>query len=140
MPLIGYAPPQKWRLQRHVDLLGIFWIAYSALHILGGAVLMVVANTIFGHMGRFETGAPAFLQPLLSTIGMLVLIKGVLGIAAGWGLMQHLDWARVLAIVLAFISLFNPPLGTALGVYTLWVLLSKGADAEYRALAQGAAG
>jgi hypothetical protein len=140
MPLVGYAPPQKWRLQRHIHLLGILWIAYSALHLLGGLVLMIVANTIFGHMGRFETGAPAFLQPLLSAIGILVLIKGILGIAAGWGLMQHLDWARVLAIVLAFISLFNPPFGTALGIYTLWILLSRGADAEYRALAQGASG
>ena len=139
MPLTGYAPQQKGRLQRHVHLLGILWIAYSALHLLAGVVLMIVANTIFGH-GRFETGAPAFLQPLLSTIAILLLIKAVLGIAAGWGLMQRLDWARVLAIVLAFLSLFNPPLGTALGIYTLWVLLSKDADVEYRALAQGAVG
>ena len=139
MPLTGYAP-QKGRLQRHVHLLGILWIAYSALHFLAGVVLMIVANTIFGHMGRFETGAPAFVQPLLSTIAILLLIKAVLGVAAGWGLMQRLDWARVLAIVLSFISLFNPPFGTALGIYTLWVLLSHDADAEYRALAQGAVG
>lgn len=140
MPLTGYAPQQRGRLQRHVHLLGILWIAYSALHFLAGVVLMIVANTIFGHMGRFETGAPAFLQPLLSTIAILLLIKAVLGVAAGWGLMQRLDWARVLAIILGFISLFNPPFGTALGIYTLWVLLSHDADAEYRALAQGAVG
>ena len=138
MPLTGYVLPQKGRLQRHVHLLGILWIAYSAVHLLGGAVLMIVANTVFGHEGRFETGAPAFLQPLLATIGVFLLIKAALGIAAGWGLMQHVDWARVLTIVLAFLSLFDMPFGTALGIYTLWVLLSQGADDEYRALAAAA--
>jgi hypothetical protein len=138
MPLTGYVLPQKGRLQRHVHLLGILWIAYSAVHLLGGAVLMIVANTVFGHEGRFETGAPAFLQPLLATIGVFLLIKAALGIAAGWGLMQHVDWARVLTIVLAFLSLFDMPFGTALGIYSLWVLLSQGADDEYRALAAAA--
>lgn len=139
MPLVGYAPQQKWRLQRHLHLLGIFWIAYSAIHALAGISLMMVANIVFGHQG-LASGAPSFLQPLLSTIGILLLVKSVLGVAAGWGLLQHLDWARVLAIVLSFISLFNVPFGTALGIYTLWVLLSQGAEAEYRTLAQGTAG
>jgi hypothetical protein len=37
----------------------------------------------------------------------------------------------VLTIVLAFLALFHIPLGTALGIYTLWVLLPEGTDAEY---------
>ena len=85
MPLTGYAVPPKGRLQRHVHMLGILWIAYSVLHLLAGACLMIVATTIFGHMGRFETGAPAFVGPLLSSIGFLLLIKAILGIVAGWG-------------------------------------------------------
>jgi hypothetical protein len=36
--------------------------------------------------------------------------------------------------VLAFISLFNVPFGTALGVYTLWVLLPGSSQEEYEAL------
>jgi hypothetical protein len=135
MPLTGYALEPKGRLRRHIHLLGILWIAYSALNLVGGVALMIVANAIFGRHARFETGAPFFLQPLLATIGVFLLIKSALGIAAGWGLMQHADWARVLAIVLAFIALLNMPFGTALGIYTLWALLSQGADAEYRALA-----
>jgi len=80
MPLVGYAPQQKWRLQRHLHLLGIFWIAYSAVHALAGIALMIVANIIFGHRG-VASGAPEFLQPLLATIGILLLIKSVLGVA-----------------------------------------------------------
>ena len=42
---------------------------------------------------------------------------------------------RILALVLAFISLFtNIPFGTALGIYTMWVLLPAESEREYDAL------
>jgi hypothetical protein len=39
----------------------------------------------------------------------------------------------MLTLVLAFLALFNIPFGTALGIYTLWVLLPAGSDVEYQA-------
>ena len=40
-------------------------------------------------------------------------------------------WARVLALILAFLDLINVPFGTALGVYTLWVLLPAQSEEDY---------
>jgi len=55
-------------------------------------------------------------------------------------LTKHETWARVVALVLAFIALFtNVPLGTALGVYTMWVLLPSESQKEYDALAEAQA-
>jgi hypothetical protein len=71
-------------------------------------------------------------------LGVLVLIKALLGFAAGWGLLQRESWARTLTLVLGFLSLLNIPLGTALGIYTIWVLLAPQADEEYRQLARAA--
>jgi len=48
--------------------------------------------------------------------------------------MQRDSWARILAIVMAFIALFNVPFGTAIGVYTLWVLLPRESEREYEAI------
>jgi len=138
MPLTGYGFEQKSRLRRHLHLLGIFWIAYSAVTVLGGLVVMIIANTLFGRYGRLESDVPFFLHPLLSVIGIFLLLKAFAGIAAGWGLTQHFEWARMLAVVLAFISLLNVPFGTLLGIYTIWALLSPGAEDEYRAMAQQA--
>ena len=70
---------------------------------------------------------------LFTTLGIIVLAKAALGFFAGWGLMQREAWARVLVLVLAFISLFNIPFGTAIGVYTLWVLLPGQSQQEYDA-------
>jgi hypothetical protein len=135
------AYPRPGRVQEHVRLLGILWVAYSAFHAVGGVVLIVLANTLFLHLRDFG-GPPqvgAFLHPLLSVIGVLLLIKAVAGFAAGWGLLQREPWARVLTIVLAFISMFtNIPIGTALGIYTLWVLLPAPSEAEYDGMARAA--
>jgi predicted nucleic acid-binding Zn ribbon protein len=132
-PLMGYVQ-QTNRLEHHVHLLGIFWIVYSVLHGIAGVVLMILANTLFGPVGRLDIGAPAFLQPLLSVVGILLIIKGIVGVAAGYGLTQRAPWARITIVVLGFLALLNVPFGTALGIYTIWVLLSPGADMQYQTL------
>ena len=81
-----------------------------------------------------------FIRPLLSAIAVVLMVKAAAGIAAGLGLLQRQDWGRILAIVLGAVSLINIPFGTALGIYTLWVLVSPGADKEYEALARGSSG
>src|SRR5208337_1363036 len=54
------------------------------------------------------------------------------------GLLQRQGWARIFALVVGFVALLNVPIGTALGIYTLWVLLPRQSDDEYKALAQAA--
>jgi hypothetical protein len=141
--VVGPVVAGSGRVARHAHLLGILWIAYSALSLIGGVVLMIVSHTIFGPFGLPNMphgGPPLFVRPLLSAIAVVLLCKAGLGIAAGLGLLQKQDWARVLTIVLGVISLINLPFGTALGIYTLWVLVSPGADQEYQALSRSAGG
>ena len=48
----------------------------------------------------------------------------------GFGLLAHKAWARYLAIVVAVLGLINFPIGTLIGLYTLWVLFQERA-ADY---------
>jgi hypothetical protein len=126
----GY--PQRSRLQEHIRLLAILWFAFSAFEVIGGVVLVVLANTLFLHMGEMG-GPPAanFLHPLLTVLGLFILAKSAVGFLAGYGLLQREAWGRVLALILAFLALIHVPFGTALGVYTLWVLLPAQSEEEY---------
>jgi hypothetical protein len=95
----------------------------------------------FTHMGRlgFPFMAPHFrffMLPMVGGLGVLLSATAVIGLAAGWGLLDRRPWARMLAIVIGCISVLSFPFGTALGIYTLWVLASAGADAEYERLAR----
>jgi hypothetical protein len=117
-------------------------LAYSALHVVAGVVVIIVAQTIFGHVIHIPNGPPpevtVWLRPLISCIGWLILAKAAVGFFAGWGLLQREGWARIVALVVGFVALLNVPIGTALGIYTLWVLLPRESDDEYKALAQAA--
>src|SRR5215471_1845659 len=139
---IGVSPgpvaPAGGRVARHLQVLGVLWFAASALNLVGASVLLVVANTLLAHLERFPGPMPpsAFFRGLFSALGLLLLLKALAGFAAGWGLLQRESWARPLTLVLGFISLINFPIGTALGIYTIWVLLSSGADEEYSRLSR----
>jgi len=133
----AFAPSLRGRVQRHSHLLAILWLAFSALEAVGGLILLVLGNALFPHMR--EMGAPpevpvSFFVLLFNTLGIVILAKAIVGLFAGWGLLQRDPWARVLLLVLAFISLTAIPFGTALGVYTLWVLLPGPSQEEYDTL------
>jgi hypothetical protein len=127
---VAQMPRHRGRVQEHVNLLGILWLAYSALNAIGGLVVLLAYKLFI-----YKLNVPPIVQPLLAGIGWLVILKAAVGLAAGFGLMQRESWARILALILGFIALFtNIPFGTALGVYTMWVLLPRESEQEYDAL------
>jgi len=136
------AHPLPNRVRDHIRLLGILWLALSAINAVVGVVLFVIANTVFAHLhelGGVPPDVPAgFLRSLFTTVGILILAKSALGFFAGWGLLRREPWARMLTIVLSFLALFHVPLGTALGIYSLWVLLSAQSEREYEEVVSSA--
>jgi hypothetical protein len=125
----AFAAPRPGRVGAHIRLLGIFWLALSALEAVGGVAAIIIANTVFSPgSGEF----PPFIHPLVAAVGIVSIAKAAGGFLAGWGLLNRQPWARMLAIVLGVISLFfHIPFGTALGGYTLWVLLPAHSEQEY---------
>jgi hypothetical protein len=140
--VLGLIELRRSRVREHVRLVGILWMAYSALHVAVGVGAIVVANVLFGRVIHIPNGPPpevtVWLRPLISFVGWLILAKAAAGFFAGWGLLQKEDWARTVALVVGFVALLNVPIGTALGIYTLWVLLPSQSDDEYKALSQAA--
>lgn len=127
--------PAEGRIGGHIRLLGILWLTLSAVRIIPGLVLVLLAWPA----SRFlPPEMPGFVLGFLPLIGSLFLLSAALGIAAGWGLLARAPWARVLAVVTAFLNLMDIPLGAALGVYTLWVLLPADSEREYRSVSRAA--
>jgi hypothetical protein len=127
--------PQESRIAGHIRLLGIFWLALSAFRLIPAVVL----GTVFCCGAHFlPPDVPDFVPFLMIVLSRIFLIVAVLGFATGWGLLNRKPWARMLAIVFGCFSLLDMPFGTALGIYTLWVLLPAQSEAEYRKIAQAA--
>lgn len=141
-PVTGPVECGSNRVREHVKLVGILWMAYSALHLVGGVAVLMVAKFVVLRIGALPNGPPPemlmWLRPIISIVGWLILAKAALGFFAGWGLLQREEWARVFGLVMGFVALLNVPFGTALGIYTLWVLLPAQSEQEYKTLAQAA--
>lgn len=127
-------PSSQARVTSHLRTLGVLWIVYSILHLIPLGAMFV-----FGTVGLpwwpHEHHMPPFIGPMMAAFGVLGAIFAILGIAAGWGLLERRSWARGLAIVAGGLSLLSIPFGTALGIYTLWVLVPASSAQEYRRMA-----
>ncbi len=117
------------QLRVHVSILGWLLIVTNALFLALAAFLFLLLVGI-----GFATGEPEA-RNILSVIGVslavLFTILGIPGIVAGAGLLARQAWGRILAMVVAILGLVNIPLGTAIGLYTLWVLLQNSAAAYF---------
>ena len=63
--------------------------------------------------------------PKMVVIFAVVLIASVLSLAEGYGLLTGKRWARPLGFALGILSLFDIPIGTIIGVYTIVILWQK---------------
>jgi hypothetical protein len=132
---LGAVPAPLGRLQRHLRTVGILWIVVGVLWVIPSLVLMGISHAPHLMMGD-EMFTHAFMPPMMFSMGVVFLVIAAGGILVGWGLMNHERWARLTAIVLGILALFHPPFGTALGIYTLWVLLPAESAAEYDRMSQ----
>ncbi len=110
---------KDWQL--HISILGWLYILGNAIYLLiGGMGLIFLAG--IGIASR----DPQALEVLsfIGSIGAIFFtVLAVPGLVAGLGLLKRKSWARILALVLAVLSLVNFPIGTAVSIYALWVLL-----------------
>jgi hypothetical protein len=122
-------------MEKHISLVGILNIVYNALGIIGAFVLFAIAigfRYFFelisrcGHHGMDEIPPEVMdiLPFILSIIGILILTFSIIGIIGAVGVLKKKEWGRIIMLVTSFFNLIRMPLGTVLGVYSIWVLLN----------------
>jgi hypothetical protein len=120
-------------MQTHVKVLGILYLVVSGFCLLMALFLLVVMGGAAGIVGAAADPQDAAIAiPVLGITGTAIAIFfgafSLPGLLTGYGLLNYRPWARILGIVLSALSLINIPLGTLMGAYGLWVLLSKDAE------------
>ncbi|MGB0065920.1 MAG: hypothetical protein WBP85_15865 [Terracidiphilus sp.] len=125
MPGLEYEVP---RYAGKIRVLGILWLIYAGVSFLAGiAGLTFLRGFLAGGFGPWANGHPMFpgwFGPAIIHFAWLMLSARVIVCAiAGWGLLEHAHWGRIMAIIAAVICLLKIPFGTALGVATLIILL-----------------
>ena len=134
-PPVPPVPGLEFQLESYagkIRLLGIFWFVYAGLSLLLGFAGLTFAKAFMsGGFGPWMNGPwghgsmpPMWFGPaFIHLIWVMLVLRAGLAVAAGFGLMEHAQWGRLVAIVAAIFCILKFPFGTALGIWTLVMLL-----------------
>ncbi len=111
------------QMEKHVTLIAIINIVFGTIGILVGVFLFVVL--IFGGLISGDSEAVAITGIVGTTLCGFFLLFSVPEVIGGIGLLKRRGWARILVLIISILDLINIPIGTAIGVYAIWVLLNE---------------
>jgi len=108
-------------MDTHTRVAAVLHIVYGAL----GAGFLLIAMLIASGVAAFAPGIqlPAFVWALGTWIFAVLMLLPIAEIIAGIYLLKGTRTARAFVIVFGVLDLIHFPVGTVLGIYTLWALL-----------------
>jgi hypothetical protein len=117
--------------EMHQHVIAVAWlnIAADAIFLLVG----LCGFLLFVGIGIISAHPTAMgVLGIIGTVALLFFAALALpSILAGYGLLKRQRWGQILGIVVGFLSLVNFPMGTLIGIYTLWVLLQEAATGYF---------
>ena len=95
-----------------------------------GSLFLVTAVFLFSLLAipgivSGEREAIAILMAFGAAIALFPLALAVPNLIGAHGLIKRKRWARILVLIASVPELFAFPVGTATGIYTIWVLMQK---------------
>jgi hypothetical protein len=113
-------------MESHKRVLAILYIVSGSLQFLILAGLSVFIAAFIPFIAReAEPGSEwvvemiGWLVPII--LWSLILVLSIPSIIGGVALLQGKKWALTLILIMGCFKLFSFPIGTALGIYAIWV-------------------
>ena len=108
-------------MEKHLTVLGILHVVFSALGLCVAAVVFVAVAG--GSLLSGDQTAMSIGVGIGTLVAGFIAAVSVPGLIAGVGILKHKPWSRILALIVGVLHLINIPFGTILGGYTIWVLV-----------------
>ncbi len=121
-------------MEKHINVVGVLYIILSVLSFLGAFTIYFVLRLI----GNFtdDHNANMVLTIIADVLSVVLVALAIPGLIGGIGLIKRKNWARILILILSIINLLNFPIGTAVGIYSIWALLQPEVTAEFQKVKQ----
>lgn len=111
-------------MQKHVRYVSRIFVVLGTVYLLATSFLGVMG--LLAANNRAEASDVTILPALLTGAAFLLplALVGILHIVAGLSFQTGRKWARVTLWILSILNFGNIPVGTAIGVYTVWTLVN----------------
>lgn len=120
-------------MRAHVNLLGILQLTWGSLALLLAVSLLLLAAgaAAVAHTSSGSGLTAGFTALLFVMFATALAAGGWANVWVGRALRRHRSPGRTGGLLLAVMNLFILPFGTALAIYTFWVLLHNEARALF---------
>ena len=113
-------------MEIHKRILAILYIISGSLQILGmlfvSAFMSVIIPFVMDEAGPDAQWVFVWIVPFIRMLAIgIIIIFSIPSIIGGIGLLNNKSWSLTLLLVLGCFKLFSFPIGTAIGIYTIWV-------------------
>jgi hypothetical protein len=120
-------------MEKHLTLVGVLNIVYRGLLAIEALVLFILSagfhflidaliRSDFIEPYDIPAEAMGIVPVILLIVGTITLVVSAVGIIGAIGVLKRKEWARIVLLVISFFNLMHIPFGTALGIYSIWVL------------------
>lgn len=118
-------------MDTHKKIAGVLFIVTGVLHIIGYLFVSAFFAFLFPRIleeARGDEGA--WILEWVGQFGQLigiiiVFFLAIPSIIAGIGLLAKQKWALTMALIIACFKLFSFPIGTAIGIYVIWIFVQN---------------
>lgn len=125
----------RYIMRKDILLLGALHIAASLFYIFAASGIILVLYGV-GSLFAPEINYPSLSTMLMVVLAMALSLFALPGIVGGIGLIRNWRWSEMLILILGCLNLVLLPLGTVLGIYTIYVLMKSHPDLEQPRIAR----
>lgn len=109
-------------MKQHVSFVGALHIGFGLLGLMGSLAILFGFKFLYEFV-QDEPMAEQVLSFVGNTVALILIFFSSLGIIGGIGLFSYRPWARILVMIVSAMNCLNVPIGTAKGIYSIWVLM-----------------
>jgi hypothetical protein len=109
-------------MKQHVSFVGALHIGFGILGLIGALAIFFGFQFLYEFV-QDEPIAEQVLSYVGNTLALIIIFFSSLGIIGGIGLFSFRSWARILVMIVSAMNCLNVPVGTAKGIYSIWVLM-----------------
>ncbi|HMI67971.1 MAG TPA: hypothetical protein VK517_18140 [Cyclobacteriaceae bacterium] len=113
-------------MESHKKILGILFVVLATFQVMLMLFLGLFFTTIFTFaMSQAEPKDAPIIELVMNVVRfiptLVIIFLAVPALIAGIGLLAKQKWAMILALIMGCLNIFSFPIGTAIGIYTIWV-------------------
>jgi len=113
-------------MESHKKVLGIIYIVSAVFQVLILFFLSLFLSTIFSYAMSQANPEDVRILALITDLmhylpAFFIIFFSLPTFVAGIGLVARQPWALILALIMGCFKLFSFPIGTAIGIYAIWV-------------------